>query len=87
MCVYRTHAQHAECDYHMIITNIYLLIYVIKKCVSAAHQEALKKEIERLRKVYHEQNIKQMGNNSSTTTSAPSQPPASFNNMNYTDGE
>ncbi|KAM7492548.1 hypothetical protein LguiA_035469 [Lonicera macranthoides] len=65
------------------------------KIFKDAHQEALKKEIERLRKVYHEQNIKQMGNNSTTTTSAPSpsspppplQPPASFNNMNYTDEE
>lgn len=29
----------------------------------AAHQEALKKEIERLRQVYHQQNLKKMNNN------------------------
>lgn len=39
----------------------------------AAHQEALKKEIERLRKVYKEQ---KMGNNKPTTES-----PHNFNNM------
>lgn len=28
----------------------------------SAHQEALKKEIERLRQIYHQQNIQKMGN-------------------------
>lgn len=31
--------------------------------MNAAHQEALKREIERLRQVYHQQNIKKMENN------------------------
>ncbi|KAL6570641.1 hypothetical protein OROGR_000191 [Orobanche gracilis] len=31
------------------------------KTLTTAHQEALKKEIERLRKIYHDQNIKNMG--------------------------
>lgn len=40
----------------------------------AAHQEALKREIERLRQVYHQQNIKKMDN---AAGSPPSQSPPS----------
>ncbi|KAA8526789.1 hypothetical protein F0562_008982 [Nyssa sinensis] len=43
------------------------------KIFKDAHQEALKKEIERLRQVYHQQSLKKkMGN---TATTAPSPPP------------
>ncbi|KAF9608746.1 hypothetical protein IFM89_010878 [Coptis chinensis] len=34
--------------------------------INAAHQEALKKELERLRQVYQQQNLKNMGNNNNT---------------------
>lgn len=37
----------------------------------AAHQEALKREIERLRQVYHQQNMKKMEN----AAAAPAPPP------------
>lgn len=40
-----------------------------------AHQQALKKEIERLRKVYHEQNIKKMGDKATVEEPPPPQPP------------
>ncbi|KAK1301569.1 hypothetical protein QJS10_CPB12g01056 [Acorus calamus] len=36
----------------------------------AAHQEALKKEIERLRQVYHQQNLKRAPATASMTTMA-----------------
>lgn len=45
----------------------------------SAHQEALKKEIERLRQVYHQQNIKKMKNNNNSNNNAtppPQQPPS-----------
>lgn len=48
----------------------------------SAHQEALKKEIERLRQVYHQQNIKKMKNNNNSNNSnnnatpPPQQPPS-----------
>lgn len=37
----------------------------------AAHQEALKKEIERLRKVYHEQSLKKMDNHNAINAPPP----------------
>lgn len=40
------------------------------------HQEALKKEIEILRKIYHEQNIKKIGDKA--TAEAPPQPPSNL---------
>lgn len=43
----------------------------------SAHQEALKKEIERLRQIYHQQNLQKMNNNlqQTTPTSQPQQQP------------
>ncbi|KAJ9551729.1 hypothetical protein OSB04_015774 [Centaurea solstitialis] len=42
------------------------------KIFKDAHQEALKKEIERLRRVYHEQNMKKAENNTATATTTDS---------------
>lgn len=47
----------------------------------AAHQEALRKEIERLRQIYHEQNINKMGNKG-TNHEAVQSPPAPLSNFN-----
>lgn len=52
----------------------------------SAHQEALKKEIERLRQIYHQQSIHKMGNSNnnngpslqSTQTSQPQQQNSNF---------
>lgn len=51
------------CNYEMILTLYlgFLFIYLFIKN-NAAHQEALKREIERLRQVYHQQNLKKMEN-------------------------
>lgn len=56
------------------------------KIFKDAHQEALKKEIERLRRVYHEQNMKKAENTTATTigspvsmASPPLPPPATVN--------
>ena len=38
----------------------------------AAHQEALKREIERLRQIYYQQNLKKMENDDSTPKSTKS---------------
>lgn len=42
-----------------------------------AHQEALKKELERLRKIYQEQSLEKMDNNNDTN--APPPPAAASN--------
>jgi hypothetical protein len=41
----------------------------------AAHQEALKREIERLRQVYHNQNLKKIENVNGSPLPSPSQKP------------
>ena len=38
---------------------------------SSAHQEALKREIERLRQVYHQQNLKKMENDAAHSPAPP----------------
>lgn len=43
---------------------------------SSAHQEALKREIERLRQVYHKQNQKKMENNGTHSPTPTPTPPA-----------
>lgn len=40
-----------------------LLVLIIVHLIISAHQEALKREIERLRQVYHQQSLKKMENN------------------------
>lgn len=40
----------------------------------SAHQEALKKEIERLRQVYHHQSVKKMGNQNAQQQQQQQQP-------------
>ena len=42
----------------------------------SAHQEALKREIERLRQVYHKQNQKKMENNGTHSPTPTPTPPA-----------
>ncbi|KAD6454034.1 hypothetical protein E3N88_08740 [Mikania micrantha] len=45
------------------------------KIFKDAHQEALKKEVERLRRVYHEQNMSKPPGNTTTATDSPAPPP------------
>lgn len=59
------------------------------KIFKDAHQEALKKEIERLRRVYHEQNMKKQPDNTTTTTGgspAPMTSPPPHPSVDGTDG-
>ncbi|RZR85547.1 hypothetical protein BHM03_00012554 [Ensete ventricosum] len=44
--------------------------YIRKRTMVAAHQEALKKEIERLRQVYYQQSLEKMADGTTTTTSS-----------------
>jgi hypothetical protein len=53
----------------------------------AAHQEALRKEIARLRQIYHEQNMKKMGNQGTNEAAKPPPAPLSNFNKNGTDQE
>lgn len=48
--------------------NIHLFLLVKK---NEAHQEVLKREIERLRHVYHQQNLKKMENPGASPAPAP----------------
>lgn len=63
------------CNDGMILT-LYLVFLYFFLCIkkNAAHQEALKREIERLRQVYHQQNLKKMENVAQSPTT-PSDTP------------
>ena len=58
-------------NFTFLINNVHHTFSSVNMYVKiAAHQEALKKEIERLRQVYHQQSLKKMGN---SATGAPPQ--------------
>lgn len=57
------------CNHHNHI-HIYTYIHI-----HAAHQEALKREIERLRQVYHQQNLKKVENAAGSPLPSPSPKP------------